>query len=72
MAGSTSLKVDTSVWGIILLTLPISMAKLIPEINYLINATFLGHLGSVELAMAGITGVYYLIFSALGYGLNNA
>jgi putative MATE family efflux protein len=72
MAGGTSLKVDTSVWGIILLTLPISMAKLIPEINYLINATFLGHLGSVELAMAGITGVYYLIFSALGYGLNNA
>ena len=72
MAGNTSLKVDTSVWGIIMLTLPISMAKLIPEINYLINATFLGHLGSVELAMAGITGVYYLIFSALGYGLNNA
>ncbi len=72
MVGGTSLKVDTSVWGIIMLTLPISMAKLIPEINYLINATFLGHLGSVELAMAGITGVYYLIFSALGYGLNNA
>lgn len=67
-----SLKVDTSFLGIILLTLPISMAKLIPELNYLFNAVFLGQLGSVALAMAGITGVYYLVFSAIGYGLNNA
>lgn len=67
-----SLKVDTSLKGIIWLTLPISMAKLIPELNYLFNAAFLGHLGSRELALAGITGVYYLVFSAIGYGLNNA
>lgn len=67
-----SLQVDTSVKGILLLTLPISMSKLIPELNYLFNAAFLGHLGSRELAMAGITGVYYLVFSAVGYGLNNA
>ena len=68
----SSLKVDTSLKGIILLTLPISMAKLIPELNYLFNAAFLGHMGSRELALAGITGVYYLVFSAVGYGLNNA
>jgi len=68
----SSLKVDTSLKGIIWLTLPISMAKLIPELNYLFNAAFLGHLGSRELALAGITGVYYLVFSAIGYGLNNA
>ena len=67
-----SLKIDTSVKNIILLTLPISMAKLIPELNYLFNAAFLGHLGSKELALAGITGVYYLIFASIGYGLNNA
>ncbi len=67
-----SLKSDTSVKGIILLTLPISMAKLIPELNFLFNAAFLGHLGNRELALAGITGVYYLIFGAIGYGLNNA
>lgn len=72
MAEFKSLKVDTSVKGIIALTLPISMARLIPEVNYLINAAFLGHIGNVELALAGITGVYYLIFAALGYGLNNA
>jgi putative MATE family efflux protein len=72
MSTVPSLKVDTSVKNIILITLPISMAKLIPELNYLFNAAFLGHLGSKELALAGITGVYYLIFSAIGYGLNNA
>lgn len=67
-----SLKIDTSLRNIIMLTLPISMAKLIPELNYLFNAVFLGHLGSKELALAGITGVYYLIFTSIGYGLNNA
>ena len=72
MAAVKSLKIDTSFRGILALTLPISMAKLIPELNYLMNAAFLGHLGNVELALAGITGVYYLIFAAIGYGLNNA
>lgn len=67
-----SLHVDTSLKGILWLTLPISMSKLIPELNYLFNAAFLGHLGNRELALAGITGVYYLVFSAVGYGLNNA
>jgi len=66
------IKVNTSVKGIILLTLPISLAKLVPELNYLLDSVFLGHLGSKELALAGLTGVYYLIFSAVGFGLNNA
>jgi multidrug resistance protein, MATE family len=68
----SSLKMDTSVKSILLLTLPISLARLIPELNYLINAAFLGHLGGKELALAGVTGVYYLIFAAIGYGINNA
>lgn len=72
MATTGNLKADTSVRGIIRLTLPISLAKLIPELNYLINAVFLGHLGTKELGLAGVTGVYYLVFSAIGYGLNNA
>ena len=66
------LKVDTSVKGIILLTLPISLARLVPELNFLFNAIFLGHLGTKELAYAALTGVYYLIFAAMGYGLSNA
>ena len=69
---NTSLKVDTTIKGIILLTLPISLSKLVPELNYLFNAAFLSRLGVKELGLAGLVGVYYLIFSAVGYGLNNA
>ncbi|HRD07321.1 MAG: MATE family efflux transporter [Saprospiraceae bacterium] len=67
-----SLKADTTVKGIILLTLPISLARLVPELNFLFNAIFLGHLGTTELAYAALSGVYYLIFAAMGYGLSNA
>lgn len=67
-----SLKVDTSIRGIIWLTVPISLSKLVPELNYLFNAAFLSRLGVKELGLVGIVGVYYLIFSAIGYGLNNA
>ena len=35
-----SLKADTTVKGIILLTLPISLARLVPELNFLFNAIF--------------------------------
>ncbi|HRQ31359.1 MAG TPA: MATE family efflux transporter, partial [Saprospiraceae bacterium] len=72
MSQKQIIKVNTSVKGIIFLTLPISLAKLVPELNYLLDSVFLGHLGSKELALAGLTGVYYLIFSAVGFGLNNA
>jgi multidrug resistance protein, MATE family len=67
-----SLLADTSFKGIVMLTLPISLARLIPELNFLFNAIFLGHLGTKELAYAALTGVYYLIFAAIGYGLSNA
>ncbi|MFZ1703307.1 MAG: hypothetical protein WAT79_03115, partial [Saprospiraceae bacterium] len=72
MSGAHSLKVDASVKGIILLTIPISLSKLVPELNYLFNAVFLSRLGVKELGLVGLVGVYYLIFSAIGYGLNNA
>jgi putative MATE family efflux protein len=55
------------------MALPISMAIFIPQLNFVINNIFLGHYlkDSMALAVAGITGVYYLIFAAIGYGLNN-
>lgn len=55
------------------MALPISMAILIPQLNFVINNVFLGHFkeDAIALAVAGITGVYYLIFAAIGYGLNN-
>lgn len=50
---------------------PISLAILIPQLNFVTNNIFLGHFSKQALAVAGVTGVYYLIFSAIGYGLNN-
>jgi Na+-driven multidrug efflux pump len=43
----------------------------VPQINFVTNNIFLGGLGEESLAAAGITGVAYLIFSAIGIGLNN-
>lgn len=51
---------------------PISLALLIPQINFITNNIFLGALGEQELATAGITGVYYLVVAVAGNGLNNA
>src|SRR5215212_8324035 len=53
------------------LAMPISFALLVPQINFITNNIFLGGLGMEELGSAGITGVYYLIFAAIGFGLNN-
>ena len=41
------------------------------QVNFVINNIFLGALSSQALAIAGITGVYYLIFGVMGQGLNN-
>lgn len=53
------------------MALPISLAMLVPQINFITNNIFLGGLGERELASAGITGVFYLIFAVIGNGLNN-
>lgn len=67
------LQVKTSHRQIIRMALPISLAILIPQLNFVINNIFLGHFTEdpEALAVAGITGVYYLIFAAIGFGLNN-
>ena len=65
------LKLSTSYKAIFNLAMPISLAMLVPQINFITNNIFLGSLGQQELAIAGITGVYYLIFAVIGNGLNN-
>jgi putative MATE family efflux protein len=65
------LRMEISTKHILALALPISASILVPQINYFTNNIFLGQLGEAELGAAGITGVYYLIFGAIGYGLNN-
>ena len=65
------LKLQTGYRQILGMALPISLAMLVPQINFITNNIFLAGLGERELASAGITGVYYLIFAVIGNGLNN-
>ena len=69
----SSLQIDVNSRSIFKMALPISLAILIPQLNFVINNIYLGHFDQdpAALAVAGITGVYYLIFAAIGYGLNN-
>ena len=55
---------------IIQLALPISVALFIPQANFFTNNIFMGMLGQRELGVNGITGVFYLILSMIGYGLS--
>jgi putative MATE family efflux protein len=66
-----ALKLKTGYREILGLAMPISLAMLVPQINFITNNIFLGRLGEQELASAGITGVYYLIFAVIGNGLNS-
>ncbi len=68
---STDLRLQTHTRQILGIAMPISLALLVPQINFITNNIFLGGLGERELACAGITGVYYLIFAVIGNGLNN-
>src|SRR5258706_10884704 len=65
------LRLQTGYKQIMAMAMPISLAILVPQINFITNNIFLGGLGEQELASAGITGVYYLIFAVIGNGLNN-
>ncbi len=68
---AAQLQVGTSYKQIAAIALPISFALVVPQLNLIINSIFLGHLSQQALATGSITGVYYLIFAAIGIGLNN-
>src|SRR4029079_3330146 len=70
MASPHSLQVDTTYRQIIKLALPISFAMLIPQFNFITTNIFLGHYSQESLAIARITGVYYIIFEMMGCGRN--
>lgn len=71
MHSGEQLKLNTSYSQILQMALPISFAILVPQFNFLINSIFLAQLGEGFIGASGITGVYYLIFSVIGFGLNN-
>ena len=64
MANNSSisgLQVEISNRQILKIALPISLAIFVPQLNFTINNIFLGHYNQQSLAIASITGVYYLI-----------
>lgn len=67
----SSLQMQVTNRQILKLMMPISFAILVPQFNFIINNIFLGHYSSTSLAVASITGVYYLIFASVGFGFNN-
>jgi MATE family multidrug resistance protein len=65
------LTVEISNKQILRIALPIAVSILVPNINFITNNIFLGHLNEQSLAIAGITGVYYLVFGVMGFGLSS-
>ena len=65
------MKVHISNKDILKLAAPISLALLIPQINFLTNTAFLGRLGEREMGVNGVSGVYYLTLAMIGYGLSS-
>jgi Na+-driven multidrug efflux pump len=68
---NNDLRVEISNKQILSIALPIALAMLVPQINFVANTVFLSGLGETELGVAGITGVYYLVFALVGNGLNS-
>lgn len=65
------LQVEISYRQILRIALPVAVSILVPNINFITNNIFLGHLSEQALAIAGITGVYYLVFGVMGFGLSS-
>lgn len=66
-----NLQVNISYQQILKIALPISASIVVPQINFITNNIFLGGLSTQALALAGITGVYYLVFAVIGNGFNS-
>ncbi|MFL9484150.1 MATE family efflux transporter [Chitinophagaceae bacterium LWZ2-11] len=65
-----NLQVNITYRQILQIALPITASILVPQINFITNNVFLGGIGQQALAVAGITGVYYLIFAVIGNGFS--
>jgi multidrug resistance protein, MATE family len=66
-----SLQVEISYRQIGKIAAPIALALFVPQLNLITNSIFLGHHSEESLAVAALTGVYYLVFAGIGFGLNN-
>lgn len=65
------MQVNLSNRQVIAIAGPICLALILPQINHMTNAAFLGHLGEFPLAVNGIAGLYYMVMHMIAYGMNN-
>ncbi len=72
VAPNMNMQVQITYKAVLQMSLPIAASILVPQLNFVTNNIFLGHFSQQALAVAGITGVYYLIFAVMGNGLNGA
>jgi MATE family multidrug resistance protein len=56
---------------ILKLAAPISFSLLLPQVGFMANAVFLGRLGKMELVVSGLTSIFYLLLTYIGFGLSN-
>jgi multidrug resistance protein, MATE family len=68
---SEGLQVEVSYKQVVKIAAPIALALFVPQLNLITNSIFLGHHSEESLAVAALTGVYYLVFAGIGFGLNN-
>ncbi len=66
-----NLQVEITNQQILKMSLPIAFSIIVPQLNFITNNIFLGGLSTQALGVAGVTGVYYLLFAMMGVGLNN-
>ncbi len=65
------MQLNTSSRQILKLAAPISLSLVIPQISFMANTFFLGRLGQMELVVNGLTSVFYLLLTYIGFGLSN-
>src|SRR6476620_10282277 len=68
---SDGLQVEVSYKQVVKIAAPIALALFVHQLNLITNSIFLGHHSEESLAVAALTGVYYLVFAGIGFGLNN-
>jgi multidrug resistance protein, MATE family len=70
ISSNLGLKVNIGYKDIFKTILPIFIALSIPNISFIANNYFFSQLGQNEMGVGLIAGVYFLLFTAIGYGLN--
>ena len=53
-----------------LINFPVMMSILMEQLINITDATFLGHVGEIELGASAIAGIYYLAVYMLGFGFS--